>query len=143
MLIINLNTQSAVLNGKDIIKNGKATNSYHIRQNPVTITELEKLYDRYKHSIPDNIHYKYIYFNALPYNKLNAADMIKGINRRKSKEELELALLEGILNGSLVWHDETKWFWQSENDKDFILLKQWFLPERSYNAESCSLADSS
>ena len=86
---------------------------------------LETLYTIYKHSVPNGIKYKKTYFKALTYDELSTEDLILGANRQTSKENLEIAIISGVLNGSLVWPDETKWFWQSENDKDFILLRKW------------------
>lgn len=125
MLQINLDTKT-IKNGKMyLLKNGIPMNGYKINENPITFELLETLYTIYKHSVPNGIKYKKTYFKALTYDELSTEDLILGANRQTSKENLELAIISGVLNGSLIWPDETKWFWQSENDKDFILLRKW------------------
>lgn len=100
------------------------TNAYKIRPSPVTITELETLYKDFKHSIPDGMKYRHNYFKALSVSELSPEDMIQARNRQKAKECLERAILDGIMNKSLTW-TTPNWFWQSQNDKDFVILKKW------------------
>lgn len=126
MLIVNLDTHTLKKNKKILIQNGIPQNNYKIDPILITFEKLEELYQAYKHSVPDKIKHKHQYFKALDYEKLTTKDLITGENRSKTKEILETTLLTGILNGSLKWPDESKWFWQSETDKDFILLKKWF-----------------
>lgn len=126
MLTINLETHTLKNSKKILIQNGIPQNDYKIDSAPITFEKLEELYQIYKHSIPDKAKHKYQYFKVLDYEKLTTEDLVMGENRSKAKEALETALLTGILNGSLKWPDESKWFWQSETDKDFILLKKWF-----------------
>lgn len=127
MLSIDLNTLSAK-NGKAyIIKNGKPVGNYQIDQRPVTFDELDQLYSDYKHSVPNGKHYKYNYFKALQEDSLPLGDLINGHNRDAAKEALEITILTGILNGSLKWPNPQNWFWQSSKDKDFVLLRTWFM----------------
>ena len=53
--------------------------------------------------------------------------MIYGENRELMQAQLEGFILCAILMNHLKWEDLTdeKWFWQSANDKDLIILKQW------------------
>ena len=127
MITINLETKS-MKNGKTIlIDNGIPVNGYVLSTDTITIEQLEKLYHVYKYSVPDGIRYKKNYFKALTAEQLTTIDLINGANRQKSKEELEIALLTGILNKSLTWPDDKLWFWQSKTDKDFVILKTWFM----------------
>lgn len=127
MITINLETKS-MKNGKTIlIDNGIPVNGYVLSTDNITIDQLEKLYHVYKYSVPDGIRYKKNYFKALTAEQLTTIDLINGANRQKSKEELEIALLTGILNKSLTWPDDKLWFWQSKTDKDFVILKTWFM----------------
>ena len=59
-------------------------------------------------------------------------DMLYGQRRDRAQAELELYLLCQILNG-LKWNPETmgRWFWQSKQDKDLVILRQWV--ESDYN----------
>lgn len=102
-------------------------NGYKIDNNPVTIEQLEELYNIYKHSVPSPVKYKYNYFIALPTDKLSLNQLVNGAKRTEAKENLEMTLLTGILNETLAWPGEDKhWFWQSNIDNDFVLLKKWF-----------------
>jgi arsenate reductase-like glutaredoxin family protein len=125
MTIVNFETQTVTKNRKLIIDHGKPINGFEIRNDPVTFEELEILYEKYKHSVPNGVKYKKTYFKALNAENLSVEDLINGENRQSAKELLELTLLMGVLNHSLIWPDDTKWFWQSEKDKDFVILKKW------------------
>ena len=92
-----------------------------------TFDYLEELYATYKRSVPDTIKYKHKYFKALTSQQMTLKDLVTGANRQKAKEQLEMAILTGVINGSLKWPDDSKWFWQSEKDKDFVLLKKWIV----------------
>ena len=126
MLTINLETKTLKKGKTTLILNGTPQRGYQLSTEPITFEILEALYQEYKHSVPNGVKYKRPYFKALDYEELSTEDLITGANRTKAKEKLELTLLTGILNGSLKWPDESKWFWQSENDKDFVILKKWF-----------------
>lgn len=128
MLIIDLTNKNLKENGKDLIKEGIPQKGYQIDANPVTWEQLEDCYHEYKYSMPNGVSYKRNYFKALDYDELEIEYLVNGANRTKAKEKLELTLLTGILNKSLSWPDERKWFWQSEKDRDFVVLKKWFEP---------------
>lgn len=127
MLTINLETKTLKDKNKTLIDNGIPVNGYIISSEPITFERLEELYHIYKHSVPNTIKYKKQYFKALDSNQLDTKDLITGANRQIAKENLELAILIGVLNGSLIWPNENQWFWQSEKDKDFVLLKKWIV----------------
>lgn len=127
MLTINLETKTLKDKNKILIDNGIPVNGYVISSEPITFEQLEELYHIYKHSVPNTIKYKKQYFKALDSNQLDTKDLITGANRQIAKENLELAILIGVLNGSLIWPNENQWFWQSEKDKDFVLLKKWIV----------------
>lgn len=126
MLTVDLNTQTVKRNKTILIQNGVPVGNYNIDTAPVTFDRLELLYEQYKHSVPNGVKYKCSYFKALCADDLTTDELTNGANRQTAKEQLELTLIAGILNGSLVWPDDTKWFWQSEKDKDFVLLRDWF-----------------
>lgn len=110
------------------IDNGKPVNGYAIRQEPVSVEELENLYHAYKNSIPSEGEEKRKnYFRAYTIDELPAESLFLGIPRVVAREKLELTLLEGILNGSITWDilQGGSWFWQSKADPDFIILKEW------------------
>ena len=74
-------------------------------------------------------------FRALPERELSDEDMLYGQRRDRAQAELELYLLCQILSG-LKWNPETmgSWFWQSKQDKDLVILRQWVEPD--YNNQS-------
>ncbi len=125
MISVNLNTKSAKRDGKVIIDNGVPQNGYEISKDQVSFIDIEVLYAFYKHSVPNRMKRQRNFFRALQENELSTEDLITGESRQVAKEKLEMAVLEGSLNGSLKWPDEAKWFWQSEKDPDLIVLKKW------------------
>lgn len=90
---------------------------------------LEFLYIIYKNSIPsekEDNQKKKVYFKANDLNKISEYHMIFGVPRRTARAILEGYLLCLILSGSLVWDSRYgNWFYQSKNDKDFVILKEW------------------
>ena len=76
-------------------------------------------------SVPDRIKLQRVFFRALPEDQHTDEDLITGEPRQAARERLEMAVLEGSLNGSLKWPDSKKWFWQSKKDPDLIILQKW------------------
>lgn len=94
--------------------------------------ELNKLYPfyyAYKHSVPSERSERASkhYFKALSVRELSDNDFMYGMPRELARFNLEMALLRELVFGNLKWDDKTMgtWFWQSPNDKDFIILKEW------------------
>lgn len=114
---------------KVIIKNGKYTGELGLdTSNDNVLEKIEELYDRYKHSTPNQVSDKkrYTYFRPLAEDKLEDEDMFYGDNRNLAQIKLELYFLIIVLNGTLKWSEDMgKWFWQSTKDKDLIILKSW------------------
>ena len=56
--------------------------------------------------------------------------MLYGEPRETAQISLELYVLGVILNGSLQWDKfaKDKWFWQSPNVKELVILKEWIEP---------------
>ena len=74
-------------------------------------------------------------FQIPPEHLLNDEDMLYGRSREYTQIALELYVLGVILNGSLKWDDFAKglWFWQSPENKDLILLREWIEPQNTNN----------
>lgn len=93
------------------------------------LNDLIPLYTAYKHSIPSekSESKSRCYFKALPIKELSDDDFMYGMPREIAKFHLEIALLRMIFFNHIKWEDETMgtWFWQSPDDKDFIILKDW------------------
>ena len=90
---------------------------------------IEALYYNYKYSLPsersDNKRKKY--FKALSANELTDDQMVTSERREVTQCKLEGFILCMILLGKFVWDESTmgKWFWQSKNDPDLVILRNW------------------
>lgn len=131
---IDLQKRNLKVSGKHIIENGKYDGELGLEVIDSTqeaLQTLEPLYIMYKHSVPSerSESRRRTYFKAIPEKDMTEEDMLYGENREVSRFALEFRLLCYILNGSIVWDDieggQSKWFWQSQADKDFIILKSW------------------
>lgn len=102
--------------------------------NEPVMRRIERLYKLYKHSVPSErseLHRR-CYFKALPEEELSDSDMMYGDSREVARLRLELYVLLCILDGTLTWHEEWgTWFWQSPQDKDLIILRQWVEPQQA------------
>ena len=128
---VDLQGRNLKVDGKYVIKNGEYEGELGIA--PVTTQEMlekiETLYQKYKHSIPSERSEakRNVYFKALREHELDNDDMLYGETRDKAQVSLELYILICILNGCFKWDEITtgSWFWQSENDKDLVILRNW------------------
>lgn len=95
----------------------------------VALRMIEELYKNYKYSLPsersDSKHRKY--FKALPIEKIPDDKLLIAERRETAKARLEGFILCAILTNQLVWNEEImgKWFYQSENDPDLVILRSW------------------
>ncbi len=120
--------------------NGKTVNlsdcDFHLpamQQGNDTIRDIETLYNLYKHSVPSerSESHRRHYFKALPEKELSDSDMMYGDRREIARLRLELYVLLRILSGELSWDAKWgSWFWQSEKDKDLVILRSWIEPEQ-------------
>ena len=128
---VSFQTRTLIVGGKKVIDNGKFEGELGIGQVPCerALAYIEDLYAQYKHSVPSerSERKRRKYFKALPEDDLNDEDMIYGTLRDIAQIILELAVLCFILNDSLIWNEEKmgRWFWQSPNDKDLVILREW------------------
>ena len=91
---------------------------------------IEGLYVKYKYSLPsersDNKRRKY--FKSLPMEEITDEQLMVAERREVSQAALEGFILCMIVSGQLVWDEDImqgKWFYQSKNDPDLVLLKTW------------------
>lgn len=115
-----------------LIKNGEYDTEYKL-MGAMSINDVLKtivdLYHEYKNSLPsersENKRRKY--FKALPMEELDDFHLLNPIRRDGAQARLEGFILCMILNGSFVWDEEKlgKWFWQSKNDPDLVILRSW------------------
>lgn len=127
-----LEERTFILNGKKIIDNGKYEGELGVPEIftiDSALKYIEDFYDIYKHSVPSerSERKRKVYFKALSEYELSDEDMIYGVPRDEAQMILELIVLCLMLNGSFVWDEAImgKWFWQSANDKDLVILRQW------------------
>lgn len=139
--MINFETKTFVKNQKTLIKNGKAVNGYTISDKQITLSDIESLYQDYEASFPD----KQVtsMFPAKPESELKLSEIIYNKNRSDAQEILEQTLLEGILNKSLIYPDDSKWFWQSTQHKNLIIPRWLFTDEchREIAYKPCILSE--
>lgn len=129
---INFETRTMKIGKKKVIDNGEYGNKELINiktNNPLDI--IENLYSQYKFSIPSerSENKRRGYFKALSANELTDEELICGERREVARARLEGFILCMILNGKLTWDEFTmgKWFWQSNNDPDLVILKKWIM----------------
>ena len=101
---IDFQSRSLKVNGRHMIRNGRYDGAPWLPEYGCGdfFTDVEELYRRYKHSIPSE--------------------------RSQSKSRRYFILCRII--GGFTWNPETmgKWFWQSEKDKDLVILRKWVEP---------------
>jgi hypothetical protein len=133
---IDFRSRSLKLNGKPIIQNGKYEDELGVPccSEGEFLANVEELYCIYKHSVPSERSESKScrYFMALPEKSLNDDAMLFGERRDKAQIELELYILCQIING-IKWNPEKmgKWFWQSSEDKDLVILRNWIEPNNN------------
>ena len=123
-------SRSIKINGKYLVKNGECDVITGIERYPPDqfLWHVEKAYELYKYSIPSERSESKgkKYFRAISEDKLPDEDMMYGVSRDMAQAELEGFILCSMLEG-VTWDESWgKWFWQSSNDKDLILLRTWF-----------------
>lgn len=137
---INLEKRSLSINGQYLIKDGiiqlkgdVGLGCWHKEDYPEDkmIEGIESRYKDYKHSIPSerSESHRRSYFKALPEKELTDEDMLFGDNREVCRFVLESFILAMILCGAFTWNPSWgTWFWQSEKDKDLVILRKWIEP---------------
>lgn len=130
---VDFQQRSLKIDGKYVIKSGEYEGELGLEVSTNPLPVITQLFLRYQHSLPsersDNKRHRY--FNALSEHELTDDDMLYGEPRETAQIKLELYVLIMILNGSLKWNEfaKDKWFWQSPNVKDLIILKEWVEPK--------------
>ena len=102
----------------------------------VVLHVIRDLYKNYKYSLPsersDSKRKKY--FKALSVDELTDEQLMCAWKRETAQAALEGFILCSIIAGHLTWDEdvmEGKWFYQSKNDSDLVILKS--LIEKSKN----------
>lgn len=128
---INLPERSLKINHKLIIDHGKYEGVLGYEKATSTeevLSTVETLYNAYRNSLPSerSQERRSSYFKALREAELSDDAMLYASRREEAQISLELYLLAQILLG---FHWDTprmgKWFWQSTQYPDLIILKKW------------------
>lgn len=123
---IDLKRRTLRIDGK-IVMSGEDTITMRI-DGLFVLDAIEWLYSQYKHSVPSerSESHRKCYFRALPESKLTDEDMMYGEERELARFRLEFFILRAIISGKLKWNDEWgNWFWQSQHDKDLVIIREW------------------
>lgn len=93
---------------------------------------MKKIYDLYlgyKYALPSerNDNKRQKYFKALPVYELTDEELMCAQNREVAQCKLEGYILCMVLLGVFVWNEDRhgKWFWQSKEDPDLVILRSW------------------
>ena len=128
---IDLKNKSLKIGNKNYIKNGEVLIEDELFDSDLLMklqdpwNKTSELYNQYKHSIPTS-HYKdNSYFKALKYEELSSEELAYRLYRNYAQAALEGFILLASIKGLLKWQNDKHWFWQDENDKDFIILKEY------------------
>lgn len=89
---------------------------------------IEELYNNYKYSLPsersDSKRTKY--FKALPISEMTDKQLMIACRRECAQARLEGFILCAIISGKFKWTEDLgKWFYQSKNDPDLVILRSW------------------
>ena len=118
--------------GKDyLIKNGEYDSARTIGfewEESDILRMIEELYTKYKYSLPsersDNKRTRY--FKALSIEEMTDKQLMIADRREGAQARLEGFILCAIVSGKFKWtEDMGKWFWQSKNDPDLVILRSW------------------
>lgn len=123
--------------GRDyLIKDGKYDASrelyseyFSIPHLPGVLQMIRQLYELYKHSLPSerSDNKRRMYFKALSIDELTDEQLMFSEKRESSQAALEGFVLCMILLGALYWDNSImgKWFYQSKDDSDLVILRSW------------------
>lgn len=94
------------------------------------VNRIEKLYEEYYYSTPTEADKYETYFKAKSYEEMMDDELCNAMcnhkPRKVAKATLELYILCMLLNGSFEWMWGKNWFWQSQNNRELVILKKWF-----------------
>ena len=93
------------------------------------LCSVKHLYHKYKYSLPsersDSKRQKY--FKALSADQISDEQLMCAERREVAQCKLEGFILCMILIGKFTWLEDVmgKWFWQSKDDLDLVILRGW------------------
>lgn len=103
--------------------------SVNISSSEDMLSTIHKLFERYKYSVPSERSEgkRRIYFKALKLSEIDYDDFMFGEGRDTAQIKLELYVLLSSIYYKNFWEEIFKehFFYQSDKDKDLIILKDW------------------
>ena len=128
---IDFETRTMKVGKQFLIKNGEydTERTLSCKHDTNVLQIIEELYQTYKYSLPSerNSNKRRRYFKALSADEMTDRQLAIGCKRDGAQARLEGFILCMILAGCLQWDEEKmgKWFWQSKNDPDLVILRNW------------------
>ena len=103
--------------------------SVNISSSEDMLSTIHKLFERYKYSVPSERSEgkRGRYFKALKLSEIDYDDFMFGEGRDTAQIKLELYVLLSSIYYKHFWEEIFKehFFYQSDKDKDLIILKDW------------------
>lgn len=134
---VDILTKILVLNGEALIVDGVAQRPLGVEPMACSaaLAMLEEAYANYKYSLPNSDSEAKQHrtaqrslFGALSADEVPDEWIVHGMWRHEARVRLEALFLILVANGSIRTDSPEfagKWFWQSEKDKDFVILTKW------------------
>lgn len=91
--------------------------------NDEAIAKIEELYTAHLNSRPGGKREERFYAKGL--SEMTTADLLRGHRRSQTLKELEQFIEESV-NFETLTKDPAKWYWQSNNIPELVILKKWF-----------------
>ena len=93
------------------------------------LSTIHKLFERYKYSVPSERSEgkRRRYFKALKLSEIDYDDFMFGEGRDTAQIKLELYVLLSSIYYKNFWEEifKERFFYQSDKDRDLIILKDW------------------
>ena len=139
---VDLINKSLWINRKQVIKEGEIVNEQDKSKDLICASDLhcigwveslienpwnwiEFLYQEYKHSVPSEHSNKRSYFKALSVDELTDDELAFNIDRDFGQCLIEGYILLASLQGILKWEFGSHWFYQSQEDEDLVVLRNF------------------
>lgn len=92
------------------------------------IERIAYLYEDYKNSVPKDMNVDSKYFKAKLYKDLTLSDLVNGEDRYRARQKLEgfIVFVKTFRSADILAWFGDRFFWQSKEDPELILLKSWF-----------------
>ena len=110
--------------GKELIKEYDLALEFGSGSNLPPWELLELIFNEFEKSVPSK-HTVKTYFKAKSFDELTESDLAYNYDRIFMTAMLEGYILLASLKGILKWQNDKHWFWQSQKNRNFIVLKSY------------------